>query len=239
MSKRASLQSYHKSSKSKMGKTSHSREVSAKSNSQQKVVKYVPSQSLTRTQLKALQYLLSGVSYLSVLESSKTNKAKMRDRCGKAFHGFDTDHLGVVSNFLMGRGRFEVLWDDDRISSGYGDLSGLRRETIDHSIRNATLRGNHALSGRQILEKAELALCEAKKFLAYWMEFLVNGSLPSGMTEENALKHVMKRALEESSCELEDGNESIGAYLSLTSSELFMIVHDMYFDLIFFLTYVS
>ena len=31
--------------------------------------------------------------------------------------------------------------------------------------------------------------------------------MPSGMTEENALKHVLKRAMEESSCEVEDGNE--------------------------------
>ena len=36
---------------------------------------------------------------------------------------------------------------------------------------------------------------------------LVNGSMPSGMTEENALKHVLKRAMEESSCEVEDGIE--------------------------------
>ena len=40
---------------------------------------------------------------------------------------------------------------------------------------------------------------EAKKYLAFWMEFLVDGSMPSGMTEVNALQHVMKRAADEMS----------------------------------------
>ena len=52
-----------------------------------------------------------------------------------------------------------------------------------------------------------LAFKKSKKALAYWNEFLVNGSMPSGITEENALKHVLKRAMEESSCEVEDGIE--------------------------------
>ena len=111
---------------------------------------------------------------------------------------------------MEGRGRFEVLLDNDRIASGFRHLSGLRRDRIDDSIKNATLRGAHIISGRQILEKAKMITCEAKKPLAYWIAFLVNGSMPSGMTEENALKHVMKRAMEETSSEVEGDNESGG-----------------------------
>lgn len=134
--KRKSCPSYHNPSKSKMSKTSHSREVSVKSNN--KVVKYVSPLSV-----KAFQYLVSGASYLYVLEGSTTNKAGARDRCAKNFYGYDDDHLGVVRNFFEGRGRFEVLWDNDRIATGFGHLSGLRRNSIDDSIRNATLRDAH------------------------------------------------------------------------------------------------
>lgn len=46
------------------------------------------------------------------------------------------------------------------------------------------------------------------------MEFLVDGYMPSGMTEVNALQHVMKRAAEERSleCAEEDEYEGISLY---------------------------
>ena len=46
------------------------------------------------------------------------------------------------------------------------------------------------------------------------MEFLVDGSMPSGMTEVNALQHVMKRAAEEMSLECAEEDEDEG--ISLT-----------------------
>jgi hypothetical protein len=42
------------------------------------------------------------------------------------------------------------------------------------------------------------------------MEFLIKGKMPSGKTEVGALKHVMRRAQEETSCEIEPDNESAG-----------------------------
>ena len=151
--KRQSASSYHNPSKLTMSKTSHSREVSAKPTYLPKVVKYVPPPSLTAKQLKAFQYLDPGVSFLTVLEGLTTNKTKMRDRCAKTFHGYDDDHLGVVNNFLTGQGRFDVLWEDDRIASGFGDLSGLRRDSIDDSIRNVTLRGVTSYLGAKFMIK--------------------------------------------------------------------------------------
>lgn len=64
-------------------------------------------------------------------------------------------------------------------------------------------------------------MCEAKKFLAYWMEFLVDGNMSSGMNEENALLYVLKRAMEEQSPEIADDEESVG--LSLVSSSF--VIH--------------
>lgn len=211
--KRHSSQNDQNPSSSKMSKPSHSREGPARVPTQKP--RYVPPPSLTAKQLKPFQYLVSGASYLNILNGETMTAGGVRDKCGKTFHGYDEDHPGMVQNFLDGKGRFEVLWDNGRIVQGYGHLSGLRQDSIDLSIRNATLRGDHILSGRQILEKAKDVLCESKKYLAYWMEFLVNREMPSGKTEIDALKHVMRRAQEETSCEIEPDNESAGDYLTL------------------------
>ena len=186
--------------------------------SQQKVVRHDPASSIDSKQLKSLQYLLTGASYLSVLEGSTTNKEGLRDRCLKTYHGYDEDHLGLVHAFLEGDGRFEVLWSGDIFQTGFGHLTGLRKHDVMHVITKATLRGNHLLSGRQIVEKAKAVMLDAKKYLAYWMEFLINGSMPSGMNEENALQHVLRRAQEESSSEIVEENESGGEIISPCSN---------------------
>lgn len=178
----------------KVTKTSHMREASGKGSKAVKSASSPP--SLTATQLKSLHYLLSAASYLSVLEGSTLSKAGLREKCYQAYHGINDDHVGVVKNFMDGTGRFEILWENGRFHNGYGNLSGLSYESIN----------------RQILEKGKLALQDAKKYLAYWNEFLVNGSLPSGMNEENALQHVMKRAMEETSTELGNDEDS-GKYI--------------------------
>lgn len=220
--KRPSSQS--NTSNAKMSKTSHSREVSVRSTTDK--LKYIPPPSLTAKQLKAFQFLVCGSCYVTILEGGQMNKAGLRVKYSKTYHGDedDNDRLGVAHNFLEGKGRFDVLWDNGRIAQGYGHLTGLRRDSIDMSIRNATLRGDHLLSGRQIMEKAKEVICESKKFLAYWKEFLNDGKMPSGMNEDDAIKHVMKRAQEETSCEIEPDNESGGTYLTLLHS--FKILYD-------------
>ena len=145
-----------------------------------------------------------------MLEGSTLNIAGIREKCSKTYHGYDEDHVGMAENFLDGRGRFNVLWDSGRIASGYGHLTGISRESINEVLFKPTLKGKNLITGRQILDKAKAALCEAKKFLAYWMEFLVDGNMPSGMNEDNALQHVMKRAMEEQSLEVADDDESVG-----------------------------
>jgi hypothetical protein len=71
------------------------------------------------------------------------------------------------------------------------------------------LKGNTLITGRQIVDKAKLALNEAKKLLGYWMEFLVNGQMPSGKNEDDALQYVLDRAYQETSVEHDDDNDSI------------------------------
>ena len=193
----------------KVSKNSHTREASVRAPSQSKSIKLLPAQpSLTAPQLKALHYLLAAASYLSVLEGNTLSKAGLRDKCYQAYHGIDDDQVGVVRNFMDGTGRFEILWQNGRIHNGYGHLSGISHESIYAVIKKPTLKGLNDISGRQILEKGKLALQDAKKYLAYWNEFMINGCLPSGMNEENALHHVMKRAMEETSLELGNDEES-------------------------------
>ena len=195
---------------SKRSKSSHSRPATAKPASHAKPVKYIPPPPLTAKQQKSFHWLLSGASYISVLEGSTLNIAGIREKCSKTYHGYDEDHVGMAENFLDGRGRFNVLWDSGRIASGYGHLTGISRESINEVLFKPTLKGKNLITGRQILDKAKAALCEAKKFLAYWMEFLVDGNMPSGMNEDSALQHVMKRAMEEQSLEVADDDESVG-----------------------------
>ena len=180
---------------------------------QSKIVKILPT-PLNAKQLKSLQYLLSAAAYASILETSTTNTSGLRDKCYNFYHGYDEDHIGVVKNFLAGNDRFHILWDAGRIASGFGNLSGLSLASIEDVIYKPTLKGKTIITGRQILDKARDALKEAKKYLAFWMEFLVDGSMPSGMSEVNALQHVMKRAAEEMSleCAVEDEDEGISLY---------------------------
>ena len=162
---------------------------------------------LNHKQLKAIQNLISGASYFSVLESNAMAGVKIRERYYMYYYGYDDDHPGFLRLFLAGNGRFRVLWDDDRIISGLGYISGISKATCKAILGYSTLSKKNLLNGRQIHEKAKAALMEAKKLLAYWMEFLVNDQMPSGKDEEDALKYVIRRAREETSVELVDDDE--------------------------------
>lgn len=157
---------------------------------------------VTAKQQKAFHFLISAAAYNSISEGGTTNHEGLRDLCSKLYHGYDEDHIGMVGNFLEGNGRFNVLWDDGKISSGFGPLTGLSHESLSDLIRRPTLIGTTLITGRQILEKAKACLLESKKFLAYWKEFLVNDQFPSGTNEDNALRYVFKRAQEETSTEV-------------------------------------
>lgn len=209
----SSAPSHTKSSVIKKFKSSNSREAPAKQVSQDKPAKYLPPPPLSAKQQKAFHYLISGASYISVLEGNTLNIAGIREQCSKTYHGYDEDYIGMAKYFLSGKGRFHVLWESGRIGSGFGHLSGISHESINEVLFRPTLRGRNLITGRQILDKAKAAMCEAKKFLAYWMEFLVDGNMPSGMNEENALLYVLKRAMEEQSPEIADDEESVGLSL--------------------------
>ena len=65
----------------------------------------------------------------------------------------------------------------------------------------------YLINGRQILTKGKVAVKEAKKLLAFWMEYLINGKMPSGKNEHDALKYVIRRAREDTSVEVIDDDE--------------------------------
>ena len=158
------------------------------------IAKSAPPPPINAKQQKAFHLLLSTAAYISVLEGNTDSTDGLRELCAKFYHGFDEDIIGVADSFLQGDGRFGVLWDDDVIAPGFGHLSGLSHAQLSYYIFRPTLSGNNLITGRQILEKARACLLEAKKMLALWVEFLIDGQMPSGMTEENALQHVLKRA---------------------------------------------
>lgn len=162
---------------------------------------------LSAKQLKVFQYLLTAVSYFSVLESNPMAGAKMREKCYMFYHGYDEDHPGYLNQFLLGNGRFRIIWDDDRIISGLGYISGVSKASCKSVLKMSTLSARNLINGRQILTKGKVAVKEAKKLLAFWMEYLINGKMPSGKNEDDALKYVIRRAREETSVEVIDDDE--------------------------------
>ena len=80
------------------------------------------------------------------------------------------------------------------IAPGYGHFSGLSHAQLSYYILRPTLRGENLITGCQIYEKARVCLLEVKKMLALWVEFLIDGQMPSGMNADNALQYVLKRA---------------------------------------------
>ena len=137
---------------------------------------------------------MSAAAYNSVLEGNTDSTDGLRELCARYYHGFNEDNIGVAASFLQGDRRSGVLWDDDVIAPGFGHLSGLSHAQLSYYILRPTLKGKSLITGRQILEKARACLMEAKKMLALWIEFLIDGQMPSGMNEDNALQHVLKRS---------------------------------------------
>ena len=89
---------------------------------------------------------------------------------------------------MNGNNRYKVLWDGDKIGSGFGILSGVTKDSIKEIINMSTLSGRKRITGRQLLSKAKASIKEAKVLLAYWTDYTRNGGFPSGKNEEDALE---------------------------------------------------
>ena len=48
------------------------------------------------------------------------------------------------------------------------------------------------------------AIAECKILLSFWIDFLVDGAMPSGMNEDDALQHVINKAYQENAADLDD-----------------------------------
>jgi hypothetical protein len=183
--------------------------------SKPKISKEVVEPPLKSKQLKILQYLVSASRFINVLKSTQDNIRNIRDMSSKYYHGYGLDVQGKAKDFLAGKFRYRVLWENtcgemsSNITEGFGPISGLSRKSIAKVIRLSTLSGKMQLDGRSILKKAKAALAECKILLAYWMDFLVAGNMPSGMNEEEALQYVLNRSYAENKAELDDDDESV------------------------------
>lgn len=156
-------------------------------------------QPLTAKQLMSFQYLLSAASY-SALDADSLETPELKRRLYGYYHGCDEDTTGgLVGDFLTGYGSFSVLWDSGRIAAGYGHLSGLSHESIKKVICRSKIDGKKLIPGRKILENADDTLYDAKRFLDFWMDFLVDGEMPRGKDEDDALRYVLRRCKEQES----------------------------------------
>ena len=180
---------------------------------------------LKAKQLKLLQFLISAVSFLGVLESTQDNVRNIRNMCGKYYHGYDNDHVGHAKLFMDAKSRFKVLWENnhgerlDYIADGFGPISGLARGSVEKVLTMTTLSGTKALDGRSILKKAKAAMVECRILLAYWMEFVINGVMPSGMNEEDALQFVLNKSYADKSNDLDDDDDDDDNQLTQNENE--------------------
>ena len=62
---------------------------------------------LKDTQLKSVHYL-----FISILDSSQEDIRKMRAMCEKYYHGDGSDIAGKKNDFLNGKIRFRVMWEN-------------------------------------------------------------------------------------------------------------------------------
>jgi hypothetical protein len=181
--------------------------------SKPKIPKEVVEPPLKSKQLKILQNLVSASSFINVLESTQDNIRNIRDMSSKYYHGYGLDVQGNAKDFLGGK--FRVLWEytcgemTSTITEGFGPISGLSRKSIAKVIQLSTQSGKKQLDGRSILKKVNAALAECKILLAYWMDFLVAGNMPSGMNEEDALQYVLNRSYAENKAVLDDDDERV------------------------------
>ena len=156
----------------------------------------VAAQPLTARQLKSFQFLISAASY-SAIDADSFETPELKRRLYGYYHGNDEDTTGgLVGDFLAGYGAFSVLWDSGRIAAGYGHLSGLSHERIKEVIHRSKVGGDKLLSGRKILENADDTLYYAKMFMEHWVDFLVDGEMPRGKDEDDALQYVVKTCRE-------------------------------------------
>ena len=112
---------------------------------------------LKGTQLKSIHYLISKSCFISILESSQENIHNIRAMCEKYCHGDGSDIAGKANDFLNGKFRFRVMWEDYNgamtsvISNGNGHLSGASRGSIKQVMCHSTLSDSQVLDDRTIM----------------------------------------------------------------------------------------
>ena len=141
------------------------------------------------------------------------------------YHGDGSDIIGKANDFLQGKFRYRVLWEDNygeissNISNGYRHLSGVSRGSIGQVKCNSTFSSKNMLDGRSFIKKAKAAIAECKILLSYWKDFLFDGSMPSGMNEGDALQYVLNKAYAENAAEDLDDDDNAAPVNDANSSD--------------------
>ena len=145
--------------------------------------------------VKSLQFVIAIACWAVVIEKDQTNEKGLYSLLEKLYLGDvnDDDTIAMHESFYDGEGRFQYMYEDqkgEKFALCFGPvIGGLSKRHFREYLDAKTVKTkNSKLVGRDIKLKADKALLEGKKYLAYWNEFLgKDGKFPSGKNEDDAM----------------------------------------------------
>ncbi len=147
-----------------------------------------------------------------------TDQAKSDVLNMKLFNGYMKSDACSVKQLLAGEGEFGSLWEANGLVNpifpghfvSKPKLRLSKRNFTFRSLISTTLDGKSILEPKGIMNKANTALRNCKKYLALWNSFLILGNPPSGKTLDDILRSVIASLYKASNkVQNETGNEGV------------------------------
>ena len=165
--------------------------------------------------VKSLQFVIAIACWAVVIEKDQTNEKGLYSLLEKLYLGDvnDDDTIAMHESFYDGDGRFQYMYEDqkgEKFALCFGPvIGGLSKRHFREYLDAKTVKTkNSKLVGRDIKLKADKALKEGKKYLAYWNEFLgKDGKFPSGKNEEDAMNYVLSKVQQGTNTDQEEDED--------------------------------
>jgi hypothetical protein len=162
-----------------------------------------------------MQYIIALACWAVVVEREQTTEKGLHMLMEKLYLGDqnDDDIVSMQQQFYDGEGRFQHIYEDlknERIAICFGSMiAGIHKKHFKDLLDVKTfVKKTSKLIGKDIKNKADKALREGKKYLAFWNEFLdKDGKFESGKNEDDALNHVLIRVKETLNSDQEEDEE--------------------------------
>ena len=162
---------------------------------------------------KELQRVISFSALEVIYGEASMNETAKASRMFEIFHGnINNGTASFIDLALSGNAQFAHLWDSEELAinqegnaeridgvqlslkSGITQKPELKliagQAFTRNSLSRATILQEQAIGGRNLLGHANNTLKHVKKAVAFAEEFMPNGELPSGKTEEDLDRHV-------------------------------------------------